>query len=834
MKRLFAVLVLLAVVSAYALDSQARWIWRKGGADDGEVLYVRHVLTLDAVPDGGFIHFAGDDSAVIYLNGELQFSCGFGTKKIDIKKLKAGDNTLAARIRNDVGQGGLLVYGELQVGGKTVIVKTDKSWKVRRSAMITDGWEKPGFDDSKWENAVELRGVTDQHVWRNLIKVGDFLNKEEFQEIETARIRVEKMINGDLAAIRAKLAMETKPMKAEFVRRNNVPFISLDDGRKLLGAPYINTCVINTLNTLNYERVKRYAGVGYQVVMASAVMWKVWNEDGSVDTREAENRLLNLLAAFPDAYVIMCIRLDPPNWFLDKYPDELIGYGASDKLSDRGDVINTPVRRPSMASKLWMEKAGDALTRVIENFERNECSKRIIAYHINYGVYAEWHYYGMANQMPDTGKPMQAAFADYLREKYADDKALQAAWKDEAVTLATAHIPSPEIRLKQTDGVLVRAGEDCRCQDFYDCLARAVNTCQAFFNTTARKASGRRVIIGNYTGYFFGMSYPAVAYQTRTPEILRMDVSDYQSSPFSYGYRSSGSSGLPRAVFESYALNGKVGLLEADNRTHQATIPSSCKTKEDSLGQIAREFCNALTKGAAMWYYDFENFWYDYPEYYELFPKFVKIWNEQPDATRISEMAGVCDFDSIPYHTAAVNPNKFTFDICSKTAHEMYYAGAPFDTILMEDLDNPNTPKYKIYVFYNLVHLTDKKLAAVKRLIEQGATLVFICAPDLEQMLKDVPNVMFAGNKSLTRYDFHKLLVARGIHCYTDDIDAVLFASRGLVGIHRKVAGPANIWLPKVPKKIEQLLPERRIIPPSSVITYDHPECGTSLFRIEE
>ena len=834
MKSLLTALMFLAVLSVEALDSQARWIWRKGTAMNGEILYARYVLTLDAVPDGGFINVVGDDQETFYLNGEMLFSNGFGTKTVDVKKLKAGANILASRIRNDTSCAGLLVYGELQVGGKTVIVKTDKSWKVRRSVMITDGWEKPGFDDSNWENAVELRGVTDQFVWRNLIKVGDFLTKEEFQIEEAERIRVQTLIDGDLAALRAKLAMETKPMKAEFVRRNNVPFISLDDGRKLLGAPYINTCAINTLNALNYERVKRYAGVGYQVAMASTAMWKVWNEDGTVDTREPENRLLNLLAAFPDAYIIMCIRLDPPNWFLDKYPDELIGYGASDKLSDRGDVINTPVRRPSMASKLWMEKAGDALTRVIENFERNECSKRIIAYHINYGVYAEWHYYGMANQMPDTGKPMQDAFAEYLREKYADDKGIQNAWKDEAITLVTARIPNPEIRLKQTDGVLVRVGEDCRCQDFYDCVAKAVNTCQAFFNTTARKASGRRVIIGNYTGYFFGMAYPAVAYQTRTPEILRMDVSDYQSSPFSYSFRNSGSSGLPRAVFESYALNGKVGLLEADNRTHQATIPSSCKTKEDSLGQITREFCNALTKGAAMWYYDFENFWYDYPEYYELFPKFVKIWNEQPDATRISEMAGVCDFDSIPFHTAAVNPNKFTNDICSKTTHEMYYAGAPFDTILMEDLDNPNTPKYKIYVFYNLVHLTEKKLNAVRRLIEQGATLVFICAPDLEPMLKDVPNVMFAGNKSLTRYDFHKLLVARGVHCYTDDIDAVLFASRGLVGIHRKVAGPANIWLPKVPKKIEQLLPERRILQPTDVISYDHPECGSSLFRIED
>ncbi|MBR4221571.1 MAG: hypothetical protein IKR81_10465, partial [Victivallales bacterium] len=226
MKRLFAVLVLLAAVSAYSLDSQARWIWRKGTAMDGEVLYMRHVLTLDAVPDGGFIHVVGDDNETFYLNGEMQFSNGFGTRKVDIKKLKAGENTLASRIRNDTACAGLLVYGELQVGGKTVIVKTDKSWKVRRSVMITDGWEKPGFDDSNWENAVELRGVTDQFVWRNLIKVGDFLTKEEFQIEEAERIRVQTLIDGDLAALRAKLAMETKPMKAEFVRRNNVPFIS--------------------------------------------------------------------------------------------------------------------------------------------------------------------------------------------------------------------------------------------------------------------------------------------------------------------------------------------------------------------------------------------------------------------------------------------------------------------------------------------------------------------------------------------------------------------------------------------------------------------------------
>ena len=164
----------------------------------------------------------------------------------------------------------------------------------------------------------------------------------------------------------------------------------------------------------------------------------------------------------------------------------------------------------------------------------------------------------------------------------------------------------------------------------------------------------------------------------------------------------------------------------------------------------------------------------------------------------------------------------------------MYYSGAPFDTIFTEDLDNPKTPKYKIYVFYNLVHLTDRKVAVVKRLLKEGATLVFVCAPDLKPLLKDEPKAIFTDNEPATRSMLHKLLVSNGIHCYTDDINAVLFASRGLVGIHRKEAGPATIWLPDKPKRIIQLLPERKEIEPTDLISYDHPFAGTSLFRIEK
>ncbi len=838
MKKLtVSLLLLLLTLTGYALDSKARWIWRGGSKPaNGEVLYLRTVLNLKTVPESGFINVVGDDAFTFYLNGEKLLQGGFKTEKINATKLKAGDNVLAARVKNDRYNAGLLVYGEIQLKDTSLKIFTDRNWKVFLPAKSKDcnGWEKNGFNDDSWENAVEICGVTDTSVWKPLIKINDFLTREEWTFERDKQLQLINEIKADTTAIKTLLAGEKRPESVEFTRINNVPFINIDNGRKLLSAPYINSSSYKTSDPLNYRRLKRYGNVGYDVAMFRISMAEIWKKDGKTDTVSTEESLLRLLAAFPKAYIIANVSVDPPKWFLDEYPDELIGYAANSKLTDKGDVKKSPVRRPSMASEKWMKMAGEALAEIIEKIERSEGGKRIIAYHVNYGVYAEWHYYGMYDQLPDTGQAMQKAWKKYLKQKYGSNEKLQSAWKDRNVTFENANIPSMEKRLEQKDGTIIRAGNDCRCQDFYDCVAKAVNECQTFFNKTVRAASINHPIIGNYSGYFFWMPYPAVGWHLRTPEMLQSEqVIDFQTSPFSYGHRASGSSGLPRSVLESYAINGKVGLLEADNRTHQAFISTRGQKLADSVGQISREFCNSLTRGAALWYFDFANGWYDYPEYEALFKQFLAIWREKPDAARISEIAGVCDFESASYHTAAVEPNEFTKKIISETANEMHYTGAPFDTILVEDLANPETPHYKIYVFYNLVHVTPEKLKAIKDLVNRGALLVFICSPDLEPVFKNNPNVIFTGNKPIKRNELRELVKKKGIHIYTDDAKSVLFASRGLVGIHRSAAGNAEIKLPKLPARIQQILPVRKDFAPTKSIKYNHTECGSSLFRIE-
>ena len=136
------------------------------------------------------------------------------------------------------------------------------------------------------------------------------------------------------------------------------------------------------------------------------------------------------------------------------------------------------------------------------------------------------------------------------------------------------------------------------------------------------------------------------------------------------------------------------------------------------------------------------------------------------------------------------------------------------------------------YVFYNLVHVTDKKLKAVRKLLKNGATCIFICAPELEKILKNEKNAIFTKNEFLTRDKLRSIAKSKKLHCYSDDPTAVLFVSRGLVGIYRPKTGPAVIHLPKVPKKVEQILPVRKIFAPAADIKFTHHD-GTTLFRVE-
>ena len=818
-------------------DRLPMWIWSNSGFAPQQTICLRQEFELPDEPVSGVLNFAADDLCKVFINGTPALKQGsFYCEPVDAAKfLKAGKNCIGAEVTNLISSAGFLVYGEVKLkNGKTIRITSGTDWKTGPAQGAKLEYSTPGYNDEVWGNAIIINSVTHDHPWRTRIEVSRFLPRENYLAYQKNNERIAREIPIRLNAI-DKILREEKPIgDVTFIRKNNLPLVNISGHGIQLGAPFYNTGRTKPKTHSGFDRISRLNQLGFRIFTKAVYLRTSWKEDGTVDTSADLDVLRHILAAAPDGYLMVYLDLNPPEWFVKKYPQELIGYDSGRKLIYEADALKQPLMRPSMASELWLKLAGDAMSKCVEQIEKSPIGKRVIAYMPTYGVYSEWHYYGMAQDMPDTSEPMLKFFRNYLKEKYKTDAALQKAWKDPSVTLANAPRPTKAQRLLHKNGQPYTSKDDCRVPDFDYSIGLAVNKCQEHFNNCTRIAAKRKVLVGNYSGYFFGMAYPAFGWHTGTPKIMNSDNMDFQMSPFPYGWRYSGQSGMPRAIWESYALHNKVPVMEADTRTHQSG-PIAGKTSTclaDSLGQINREFCNAFTRGGTLWYYDSDRAWFDFPEYDNEFCKLLKLWNAgNPDVTRVSEIAVVCDFSSVPFHTASVNPNTYASSLISHPANEMNFVGAPYDAIMIEDLIDGKAPKYKFYMVLNMVYNTPEKEAAIRKLIADGAKFLFIYPPE---WLKTPPaGVEYAATHRISRTELRKMIKKAGVHFYCDDLDTMIFACRGFVGAHRKNAGKVTLKLRKNSPDIRQVIPFEKTMRSGNVIEYDHPEFGTALFRIQ-
>lgn len=895
--------------------SQAKWIWYPEVGLKDQLRFFRREFQLPEKPVGGTLNFSGDDVYTIWVNGRrIHRSVNFKCPPFEAEKyLKTGTNVIAAEVLNVISGAGFLMRAEVKLPGKTepVVWVTDRDWKCSKESP--EGWNRAGFDDSGWKSPAVIRGVTEQHTWRKMIDLRRFLSRREYRDYRNYIAESQDQVKKLRAETLDRLSKEPAAPQTKVVRRNGFPWF--ESGTWSFPVFLYNSVMLNTGSGPegHLPRFRRFHDAGFRLFVTSVSLEKLWKENGEPDFASVETGFLNLLSAAPEARLLVMIDLTPPEWYVKKYPEELIRYGSGAVPVFSGDHLRVPMKRPSMASERWKADSGKVVAELVKKLEKSPAGKRIIAYQPAYGLYWEWHYFGMPKEMPDTGKAMTLAFRDYLKRKYGTDEQLRLAWKRENVSLNTAEVPVTE-RLQRPLAALRDPLAERRVLDYLDCHAEVVNRCQSFFNLTVKRAAAWRVPVGNYSGYFFGMAYPAEGWQTRTPEMFRSDAVDFQAAPYSYGFRGSGACGLPRNIFESYALNGKFSILESDARTHLSGDPNDGHSSSlaESVGQLTRDFCNAVTRGSGLWYYDFNGGWYDRPEYLSLFSRLMKIVQSCPDTARRSEVAYVCDFDSVPYHTNSVNPNEFTYRLISFTAQELFHSGAPFDTILWQDLDSAD---YKVYVFGNSFHPTKEKLAYLEQLRKKGKVLIFLYAagaladtgadgarvgdftgikakmhlckaeqavtvsnaehpytkglngrkfssglhegpvftvddPEAEVLgeielngrkypafaVKDsgTARMVYCSIPFMSRDLFRNIFRASGVHIYSGNRDDVLFAGKGLVGIHTGKGGERILRLPYPAAKITRLLPDRKEFPAGSAIRFTASPASTVLFEIHE
>ena len=158
---------------APATPPMAEWIWspkyEPGSAPDGPV-YFRKVVELPEVASAK-ISITCDNAYELFING-ARVGNGDAWEHLDsydvAKHLKPGANTIAVKgINSGAGWAGLVA--ELKIVAKDkkkASIVTDASWKT--SVAEVAGWQKPGFDDAKWEPARSFGPLGSTSPWGDI------------------------------------------------------------------------------------------------------------------------------------------------------------------------------------------------------------------------------------------------------------------------------------------------------------------------------------------------------------------------------------------------------------------------------------------------------------------------------------------------------------------------------------------------------------------------------------------------------------------------------------------------------------------------------------------
>ena len=765
-----------------------------------------------------------DDSGCVYVDGGKGMP---SSMVVDVPKdltavlKRPGRHVLAVQGRNMAGSGGVCLLLELEYAdGRHECVYTDGSWRCAkecggRGATALPRWTAGDFDDSGWKAARPFADVL-AAPWSSLADMSKLMlpgERKRRDAIFAARA-------ARTAQALAAMAREERPV-CRIVYDNGKPYFDIG-GRRFETAFYNASENWNCDSPYLRQQAAMFRDAGMHLYGVGVRAPDVWREDGTVDSGIVERRMMDVLSVDPEARFLVSVACDRPvRWWNRKHPDEMVGYATGAPNPVEGDTIKNFLA-PSFASLPWRRDVADFLARLVTRLESTPFAKRIYAYRPDYGVYHEWHYFGMARHMPDTGKAMTAAFRRWLAREYKGDvAALRRAWNNPGVTFATAEVPSKEERLRTSAGTLRDPVKDRPTIDYLRCHGEQVRDCLLDFNRAVKEACGGRALLGNYCGYFFEMPFPAEGWHLENEALLDSPYVDFQVSPFPYRTeaRGGGNGQYARRLLEATRRRGKLAIMEADTRTTLIRDEGNrhylhAKSRADDIALLARDFTSTLCWGCGLWYYDFGQGWYDAPEFNELFGKIFPIRREVTDCRSISEVLVVGDYESVLLTNAG--SSKFNDERTSGLVNALGHAGVPFDSASTVDLASGKLKDYKVYIFCNLHWMTPEKERLVAGLRARGKAVVL-------------------PEKPLTAKDLRAFLAARGVHIWDDNPGDIIYANAFCVALHSAASGEKTIRLPRR-AKVTMLYPERReIAADTDRIVFTPPGTGltTTLFRYE-
>lgn len=412
------------------------------------------------------------------------------------------------------------------------------------------------------------------------------------------------------------------------------------------------------------------------------------------------------LSVNAEAQFIIRLNIQPPANWEDAYPDSVFDKNFG----------------PSFCDDAFWADAKKAVAALVAQLSESAFKANIMGIHVdrNGWYYPEGFY--------DTSKSADQQFRIWLKHRYRDHVVpLRASWFDGEVDFESAKVPA-----KPADDSKGFVRTDRRARKWIDyhlflsdiIVERIGDLCYAI-----KEASEGEFLTGANYGYTFEWSYPTSGHLS-LGKLLRCPELDYIAGPPSYKHRKPGESASFPFPVDSFALNGKLFISEADYRTPMGrpsdledtvTIMSTPQALEAAHW---RDAGSALAHNGGVCWLDKEGHgWLNSKSIWERAGKIREtLLRRHVTQQQDPEVAVFVDERSLAY---LVDQTAFE-DLISSVREDLLRSGLSIGYYLLSDLAHREQfPDAKLYIFLNAWDIRPEVRSAIKTRLQRDNKVLY-------------------------------------------------------------------------------------------------------------
>ncbi len=497
------------------------------------------------------------------------------------------------------------------------------------------------------------------------------------------------------------------------------------------------------------KTIAQFTDAGLNCFAIDCDLEKGWQKNKRYDSSLIIKEIKNVIKVNSNAKIIMRLHLNPPYWWMEENPNELVVYDGAERVNSKGYGERVICKFPpeiqvSCASKKWLNDCSKKIAQLYNDIEKSGLLTNFKGFHIAYGPCGEWHlmgkFYddGKGIYASDYSEPMLKYFRAYIKKKYKTAENLKVAYADKTAEFDNVVLARANDLITLNNGEFrLSCDKSCRCLDTLKVFHLSVTTAIEYVAKRIKNLNPD-MLVGVFYAYYFGVG-DIFGLHAEPQKLLQSKHIDFFGAPPAYnGNRVAGNCSMFRNLPESARLNGKLSLIEMDYKPIGIETQAGGKAegREETIALIKRNMLEAVIRGQGGWYYDHQTDgeWYRLKEYgYWDNPELLEtIKSVQSFALRTSKKPFVKTTEVLvvfnpksTYHL--VNDESFNtynqFDLLNALGK----SGVGYDLLYLSDLKKVDLTRYKCFIFVNCQKMEDGEYAFVKnKVMGKGKSIVFI------------------------------------------------------------------------------------------------------------